>query len=495
MGRQKASVRIFFLIGLFLSISSSLISQYNLFSQAHGSITIRNNGIVTFEPLNVTIDYGLPMLTNNLSLGVQIVHEVDTLISSSLLQQKLSLCHFKLIRVFVTESLKPCVHWDEANDEGIYDWDYFDSVISLIYHMGAEPMLVLDRAPDGIYVDPDIRLPDSESFAQYAEDLTQHAKDKGWNIKYWEIWNEPQHSVIIKWGDEDEVSRFVNFFNIVAERIHEILPDALCGTDSSNVNPIFDYFSQYAYGVGFLSFHKYDADGTWLSNPEGYLSDKEVIEKAAQGRSYSYEYTFEEMRDIWKIMRGEELPIICSETNLNSQWRNGTDPRIQQPIGAVWYAEELRSFITGGVEYSVYYHFASDDSPNWETTKQTEGAGFGMVNDTLPHVEWYPYLVNYLIGSNLCTGDAIVYSSSTNQTMLSTVAWKTAEQSKLLLICKVDSLVRVVVKFIGLSINPEAQVNIMRIDSNEIGLQIETVPYEANLNFSMNGYSVLLLTI
>jgi hypothetical protein len=454
---------------------------------------ISSKGIV-IDTLCVAADYSTSIMTNKLLLGVQIDDEIDSWVSSPFLRDRLVTSRLKLVRVFVTKTLEPCVIWDEKTNAGAYDWTRFDTVITQICRSAAEPMLCLDLVPDGMYVDPQTRLPDNESFARYAEDVATHVKNKGWEIRFWEILNEPQHTVISHWEDVEELDTFVSFFNIVAEHIHMVLPAAQCGTDSSNVKPIFDYFLQHASGVGFLSFHKYDAAGTWLAYPEGYLTDSEILQKAGQGYSYPYEYGSEEMREKWKSVRGQYLPIICSETNLNGQFQNGTDPRIQQPIGAVWYAEELRSFVSSGVDYSVYYSFASDDSPSWNTTKQTKGAGFGMVNSTFPHSEWYPYWTNFLIVRNLDAGDNVTFSSSQDQTILTTLAWNKADQHYLLLICKLGSLLRVSVNLTGVVIDPETQISIARIDSKGVGLQTETMICRENFELTMNGYSVLLLS-
>ena len=196
-------------------------------------------------------------------------------------------------------------------------------------------------------------------------------------------------------------------------------------------------FKEFGQGVGFLSFHKYEAWGTWLTDQEGYYSNEELLKKAGGEDTDPQVYTPQEMQQIWYRARGQLLPIICSETNLNSAYKNGTDPRIQQIIGAVWYAEELRTFVQKGLTYSIYYHFASDDSPEWNSTKLTQGWGFGMVKETSPFTEWYSYLVNYLVGNYLEAGDEFYEASSDKPDFVSVMAWRAKNNYlRVILLCK-----------------------------------------------------------
>jgi hypothetical protein len=245
--------------------------------------------------------------------------------------------------------------------------------------------------------------------------------------------------------------------------------------------------------MGFLSFHKYDATSTWYDDcSQGYPSDYNILRNAGRidtSENYCWsQYSPIEVQQKWREERGELLPILCTETNLNSAWYNGTDPRIQRTIGAVWYAEELRFFILNGLRFATYYSFASDDSALWGTAKPTQGWGFGMIERNQPHTMWYPYLVNILLGNNMNFGDPIFAVMSNDTDTVSALAWKDGNQSRLLLICKTDEQVNV--DIIGL---PPAKARADRIDNDDICISSEAIVLGLD-DMKMNGYTVLLVS-
>ncbi len=275
----------------------------------------------------------------------------------------------------------------------------------------------------------------------------------------------------------------------------ELEPGLLIGTDASLYRGFFDLYIHEAKDIGFLSYHRYDAWGTWLHEPEGYLNDEEILRKAEQAES-EYRYSPGEARLLWRGTHGVDIPILCTETNLNGSFINGTDPRIQEPIGGLWYVLRLMTDILNDVESSIYYCFVSDDSLMWDTIKPTRGAGFGMVNMTLPNEEWYPFFVNQLIGNHLAPGDVIYGGSSSNSSKISTLSWRHNDEFKVLLAHKLkDRLTKVEFSFSGLEFDPDAEVAIHRINGSREGLSHETTLWSLTDTLALEDYSILLLTI
>jgi hypothetical protein len=196
-------------------------------------------------------------------------------------------------------------------------------------------------------------------------------------------------------------------------------------------------------------------------------------------------YSVIEARQTWFNSRGKILPIIASESNFNSAWINGTDPRNQQIVGAVWLALVLRMDVLNGVSFNIYYELA--ESANWGKTTQTGGYGFGMINkDNLQ--PWYPYYVNYIIGNYLGVGDLVKASTSSSED-IKTLAWIHGQKLNILLICRVDQ--QRIISFRGIN----GQGTVIKID-NTISwqhpkMQNETVDF--NEPFIMKGYTVALL--
>jgi hypothetical protein len=402
--------------------------------------------------------------------------------------------------------IQPCKFWDEQSLNGTYDWTDFDALIESIHEIGAEPLICIGRTygdsckiPPGMDTNPLTGLPYPSSFAAYASDLVQHLKEKKWSVRYWEIWNEPANYMFERdeegkriWGvfNETRVKYFMELFSATSTSMQNIDPEILIGTDASLYKGFFDYMVSQAKGVGFLSFHKYDAWGTWLYNPEGYLSDGEILKRAGRIGNRKV-YSPKEARVIWREMKGVDIPVICSETNLNLCWINGTDPRIQQIIGAVWYAEALRTYILNDVIYSVYFTFASDNRDS-----ATGGAGFGMVNKTRPYNGWYPYWISYLLGNNLKLGDIIYESSSSNLTVISALSWQHDNHLNVLLNHKVkDRLTTAQIRVSGLVANPGRKTNFHVIDGSKCEIRSESTIWSEASTITLDGYCVVLLSV
>lgn len=477
-------------IGLFILLSCTFIS----FGISLQAFQISSFGQITYPVIvDVSVDFSKVVGTNNLSLGVQIAHEWANLVKYSELQNKFVASKFTLVRFFVYH-VQPCVNWNETSRTGTYDWTRFDQLMQTIQNVGVKNILISighnaqSGLPPGMIRNyNNTGFPDPISFAVYCKDIALHVRSEGWSVRFWEPYNEPYQV----FSNDTAYKAFVELFNAASDSILEVFPEALFGVDISNYKSFLDRFVYDARNVGFLSFHKYDAWGTWLYHPDGYLSNDTVLKKASILGS-SDRYTPQEMRDKWRSIKGKELPVFCTETNLNNAWVNGTDPRIQEVLGAVWYAEELRAFILSDVRCSVYFHFASNDAPRWEIDKQTRGYGFGMVNMTPPHTEWYPYYVNYLLGNHLHEGDKLYSCSSSNSTVISALAWSHNETYYVLLIGKIDERVRINVDLENVTVANDF-ISIFKISGDNSKLETIEGSFANSFNVIESGYFVMLL--
>ena len=193
-------------------------------------------------------------------------------------------------------------------------------------------------------------------------------------------------------------------------------------------------------------------------------------------------YGVNDARQIW----GANLPAIASECNWAAACTDGTDPRLQQVVGAVWLALVLRTSILEDVQYNLYYSFSS--SKSWEqANKPSGGFGFGMINhdDNQP---WYPYYVQKLLGINLFAGDSIVESESSSDDVRA-LAWLHNGTSNILLVCKVDEPRTVCLQ------GATGQLNFSRIDNNISYLtpSVQVGKINSTDSLSTGGYSVILL--
>jgi len=451
------------------------------------------NPVHALSTVNITVDSETVTDVNDFSLGFMLDQEWNEWRDSSASRELARDANFKLVRVidFKSTSPKPCTYWYESSRTGNFDWEETDKLIERIFEVGAEPLITLGSfsgyntrpsIPRGMAVSSSTGLPYPESFAAYCKAWVQHFKSKGWPVRYYEIFNEAWYYFFRSWGNCDSTKRynFVQLFNTVYRRMREADSKVLIGTDSSTFKCFLDYFVENGEGLGFLSLHKYDS-GSTSDSDSSILS---WVETKGFETSSSY-YSPQQAKQVYYNARRVNLPVIISETNLSYIWRDGSDPRIQKVVGAVWTALMIRSCILKDVQYSTYYCFSS--SKYYESRKNTGGYGFGMVNrdDDKP---WYPYYVQKMVGENLAVGDQIVKTTSSSST-IRPLAWIHGDKLNILITCR-DNQAKYL-QLYGL----QGQVNYYKID-NTVSYKtprVQTGSTDSTKALYLNGYTVMLI--
>jgi hypothetical protein len=445
--------------------------------------------------IDVTVNPSSFLAYNKFSPGFMLDNEWKDWRDSSASSTLTSDAGFKLVRVFDWKSTSPdpCTYWNEAARTGTFNWASVDPLIKKIFEAGAQPLMALGGAvgylstphvPNGMAINSTTKLPNPESYAAYVVAWVKHYKSLGYPIKYWEIFNEAWYFFFKSWGvpDSTRLSNFVKLFTVVAKRVHEQDASALVGTDSSTFRCFLDYIVKYGDGLGFLSFHKYDSGS--LTDPDSSILSSVETRYFETGSSM---YGPADARKVWLQSRGVLLPVIISETNLSYLWTNGSEPRMQKLVGAVWTALLLRTCVLQGIAYSIYYTFSS--SKYYESQKGTGGYGFGMVNSD-DHKPWYPYYVQKMVGSNLSPGDSVVNSSSSS-TELRSLAWLHGKQLNVLIILRVNSA-----RYLRLR-GLQGTASCLKVDSAVSWLtsRLQTGTVDVSSSIYLNGYTVLLLQI
>lgn len=457
-----------------------------------------STGLITYWPqVDVSIDLSQVIGVNNLSLGFMLDwHRWVPFIDSPVQRQLASDASFKLIRVFDFRKispygypdLMPVTYWNESTKTGTWDWTQVDGLVNAIFDVGAEPLFCLGWARDNIQnyippsmaVNPNTGLPHPDSYSAYAKEWVKHFNALGWPVRYYQIMNEPHFYFGWNPSDTTKLAHYVELWNAAARAMRAENSDVLLSQDSITMKRVFDYWLEHGEDVDFLDFHKYDADTV------GQYSDAEMFIRAEQ---ISFEntrslYGVDEARQRLFNARGKWLPVINSESNFNSAWEGGTDPKIQPMAGAVWLALVLRMGMLKGLTYNVYFEFSS--SKSWSEAHGT-GWGFGMINED-DNQPWYPYYVHKIIGSNLAVGNELVEAESSSND-IGSIAWVHDGKLNILLICKVDEPRTVTLQ--GIS----GQLDVSWID-NAIpyaspSIQTDTISFNEPL--IMSGYTVALL--
>jgi len=446
----------------------------------------------------ITVDSSKVVGTNSLLLGAMIDQDWKEWNNSFDLRKLAGDANLKLIRMFDWrdggKSPDPCISWNEATKTGTFDWTNVDTVIRGMYGIGAEPLVNLGYAdssgsatyvPNGMAINKTTGLPYPESFAAYCGEWAKHFKEIGLPVRYYEIYNEPGH--YYEWGGKNltRVKYFTEVYNTCYQNIHQINPNALVSSDHVNFKKVFDNFIANATGLDFISMtHTYCSATTTDS-------DSIILQKAEQ---LNYEpnkdfYTVDEARERWYNAHNVKLPALISETSLSWAYETGTDPRIQQMLGAVTHALQIRMAIKNNLSYLLYYRFSS--SKTKAQASETGGFGFGLVNsdDNKP---WYPYYVQKLIGNNIAVGDSIVDSSSSYDNIRS-LAWINNGKLKILIIHK--STGTTTFRLQGVT----GQLSYSKIDDTDgnwdTAPTVQTGVINAADAILLSGYTVMLLQL
>jgi hypothetical protein len=398
--------------------------------------------------------------------------------------------NFRLVRI-LSPRVEPCAFWNESTKTGVFNWTDVDVLVQRIFEIGAEPLICFasfynstPQIPTGMAIDPSTGLPYPKSYAVYATEWIKHLRTLEWPVRYYEIMNEP--SAYFGWNSSDttKLANYVAFWNTVARSMRQENPIILISHDSCTIKWVFDYWLEHGDDIDFADFHKYDAHAI------GQFTDKEMFDRAEQTyfEASSWAYGVDEVRQRWLNAHGKWLPIMISESNFNSAWENGTDPKLQQMAGAVWTALVLRTAILKGVSYEIHYSFCSSASLGL-AQKPSGGFGFGMVNFD-NNQPWYPYYVHKMLGNNLGVGDLILETNSSSNDLRS-IAWIHDGAFNILLVCKAEQPRTVYLQ--GVS----CELRFSKIDNATPFLtpSIQEGTLSATQPLVMKGYTVMLLQL
>lgn len=170
-----------------------------------------------------------------------------------------------------------------STGKGEWDWDRFDEQMQIVKDIGAEAVMVCNFTPKWLSRDGTRHgLPtDMEAYEAMIQQLAQHCKDKGYPVKYWEVWNEPdlQGEHVFFRGSVEELGEMYERF---ARSVRSVYDDAAVGgpaTAGANVPYIKDFLKQAqqrGVKVDFISWHCYQL------GPDGVASSVEAMRKVRE---------------------------------------------------------------------------------------------------------------------------------------------------------------------------------------------------------------------
>ena len=184
----------------------------------------------------------------------------------------------------------------DVDDPASYDFTYTDQYLGNIRDAGSEVFYRLGQSIEhGIkkyYIHPP---KDSLKWARICEHVVRHynegwANGKKWNIRHWEIWNEPNNNSANNptcWGGTNE--EFFDFFDVAAKHLKKCFPDLMIGgpatTGGEDYSKLFlanahkrgtplDFFSWHGYGKTVYDIAERARNTRKLMDDNGYRNAK-----------------------------------------------------------------------------------------------------------------------------------------------------------------------------------------------------------------------------
>ncbi len=212
-----------------------------------------------------------------------------------------------------------------------YDFSRFDKYVSVIREMGAEPLVCLSYSPPEFAGDGDGIAPpnDFQKYAQLAAAFVRHANQPGKiPIRYWEIWNEPNHTGF--WSGTLE--QYLSLYEQMSLEIRKADPSvkiggpATAGYDEKWIDALLLHVKEKNLPLDFLSWH------TYFEPPANYLRNA----NSAKGKLDAH---------------GLKAELILDEWN----YHPGLVPENDDHRGAAFIADVMRHMVDSPLDYAPFF--------------------------------------------------------------------------------------------------------------------------------------------
>lgn len=238
-------------------------------------------------------------------------------------------CHWPIADVVDIHTIFPDFSADPSRPES-YDFrrtdDYIQSIVNvgsgILYRLGEN----IEHTKRKYYVHPP---KDPDKWAAICVGIVRHYNE-GWangfhhNIRYWEIWNEPENRPVMWTGDDEQ---YVKLYVATAKAIKQNFPDVYVGGPASGhlgrmvenrlepsplLNLLFERCMRENAPLDFFSWHTYTHD------------PYELVHKSWAVRRYLDEHGFDKTEshlDEWAYLpSGEWCPIPVEDGSIHRKW-------------------------------------------------------------------------------------------------------------------------------------------------------------------------------
>jgi hypothetical protein len=307
--------------------------------------------------------------------------------------------------------------------------------------------------------------------------------EKGYDVKYWSIGNEPTLYEGRPAVDSFDTVRFNREWRAIAEAMKAVDPDILLlgpelhGSYTSNfaANPkdssgrdwMVEFLEANGDMVDIVTYHRYPFPGSSGSSAKIPDLRQDLPE---------WNRTIRYLRELIQETTGRDLPIGVTETNSHYTHAVQGEATPDSLYNAIWWADALGRMIDEDVFIANYFLLAATGS----------SAGFGMI---APYDIRPTYYV-YQLYSHF--GDQQIYASSGVAGLNMYAARDSAGRLTIMIINPEDTALNASLEVVGLKARP-AEKWLLDATHNAENLGMQTLTLEGELAFP--GQSVTLYII
>ncbi len=238
----------------------------------------------------------------------------------------------------------PGGNWGDRND--MDEWN-LDQYIALTRQFGAEPYI-------------HVRLLNGTA-EKAAEIVRLMNVEKGYNVRYWSIGNEPN-----LFGDGYEVDQYVREWRQWAEAMRAVDADILLIGPEVNqfyANPsqphqlelerwMVEFLKANGDMVDVVSFHRYPFPSSQLAGPP---SADELRAASAE-----WDELIPYVRDLIRQHTGRDIPVAVTEANSSWAASSGGETTLDSHLNAIWWGDALGRMIRQGAYMVNQFALAGD---------------------------------------------------------------------------------------------------------------------------------------
>ncbi|HEY4690546.1 MAG TPA: glycoside hydrolase family 44 protein [Anaerolineae bacterium] len=361
----------------------------------------------------------------------------------------------------------PGGNWGDRNELQTYQVDFF---ITLARQMDSEPSFSV-RLLDG--------TPEKAAY------WVKYCRDKGYNIRYWSIGNEPDLYRTEHQEADYDTLRFNREWRAIAEAMKAVDPNLLLiGPDLSGgftANPATnpkdangrDWLTEFLRANGDLvdivAIHRYPFPKT-PSSPSATIED-------LRNNSREWDELIPYVRSLTRETTGRDLPIAVTE--VNSDWSKNccNDAAPDSFYNAIWWADSLGRMIRNGV--SIVAHFVLQSSP-------AVGA-VGLLGNYEVRPSYYVYQMYKRFG------DQLLYASSDDPDVSLFAAQRADGALTLMLINLAPDPITKPLRLNGFT--PKSPAAVWRFDAGHNAELIDSQPTEDGTPITLPGQSLTLFIL